>query len=418
MLSAIIGTAFLLNTANSANFIKDNSTNNVALTNTGAATYIASNPFTRGSTTLAQRQLSDGTLEICLLDEITIKGGSVAQRLYSNGNMQISGIFDETAISYRQYTANSTVVIPNPITSINIATIGGGGGGRATTFNYAGGGGGFAWVNNVTVTPGTAYTVYVGLGGVGVGNGGAGGCSYVAPLSSVTTFTASCSGTTLTTSISQSFTVGTSIFSGSTVNSGQVYLGTIVSGSGTSWTVSIGGTYASQIMTAANVLCMAEGGGGGSIGNSLGIGAGGRSWPSTAYGTYGGGVGGNSNIQSSGGGGAAVYTGNGGNGGNATIAATSGVGGGAGGGASSASGSGGGGGVGINGIGLNGSGGTVNSGGGGGSGGQTGNTAATGSTAGAGGIYGGGGGQGGTASANGGQGAVLINWGVTFPNLI
>ena len=67
---------------------------------------------------------------------------------------------------------------------------------------------------------------------------------YKDPATSVTNFVASCSGTTLTTSTSQSFVTNTTVYS----NTG-VSLGTIVSGSGTTWTVSIGGTYTSQSMT-------------------------------------------------------------------------------------------------------------------------------------------------------------------------
>jgi hypothetical protein len=68
--------------------------------------------------------------------------------------------------------------------------------------------------------------------------------SAAAPLS----FTASCSSTTLTTSTIPAFSVGMTVFSATGVS-----LGTITGGSGTSWTVSIGGTYASQAMTAATV---------------------------------------------------------------------------------------------------------------------------------------------------------------------
>lgn len=59
------------------------------------------------------------------------------------------------------------------------------------------------------------------------------------------TFTASCAGTTLTTVGSPALVPGITIFS-----SGSVSLGTIVSGSVNTWVVSIGGTYASQTMSA------------------------------------------------------------------------------------------------------------------------------------------------------------------------
>ena len=65
------------------------------------------------------------------------------------------------------------------VTRISILAIGGGGGGYSTN---GGGGGGTAIRDNVAVTPGTAYTVYVGGGGAGASTGtsaGAGGDSYI-----------------------------------------------------------------------------------------------------------------------------------------------------------------------------------------------------------------------------------------------
>ena len=59
-------------------------------------------------------------------------------------------------------------------------------------------------------------------------------------------FTASCSGTTLTTVGSPALVVGMRVWS-----SANVTLGTIVSGAVNTWVVSVGGTYASQTMTAA-----------------------------------------------------------------------------------------------------------------------------------------------------------------------
>jgi hypothetical protein len=61
-------------------------------------------------------------------------------------------------------------------------------------------------------------------------------------------FTASCSGTALTTVGSPALVVGMTVFSNTYVS-----LGTIVSGSSNSWVVSVGGTFASQTMSAATV---------------------------------------------------------------------------------------------------------------------------------------------------------------------
>ena len=98
-----------------------------------------------------------------------------------------------------------TWTAPTGVTSVSVVAIGAGGNGIPNGFNYGwgGGGGGLGWKNNITVVPGTSYTVVVGgndsgdsyfinlstvagLGGVdggagggyvgdGGGNGGAGG---------------------------------------------------------------------------------------------------------------------------------------------------------------------------------------------------------------------------------------------------
>jgi hypothetical protein len=72
ILPAVSGTSLLLNVTSSANFIKDNSTNNLTVTNNGTATWTAVGPFNQGSTTLKQRQLNDGTQEVSTqFDEFT-----------------------------------------------------------------------------------------------------------------------------------------------------------------------------------------------------------------------------------------------------------------------------------------------------------------------------------------------------------
>ena len=71
ILPSIPGTSLLLNATDSANFIKDNSPNNYTVTNNGTATWTAVGPFNRG-TTVAQRQVNDGTLEVyTAIDEFT-----------------------------------------------------------------------------------------------------------------------------------------------------------------------------------------------------------------------------------------------------------------------------------------------------------------------------------------------------------
>jgi len=64
---------------------------------------------------------------------------------------------------------------PDNVTSVCVVAVGGGAGGcfQTTGRAQAGGGGGLGWKNNITVVPGTSYTVVVGAGGtynVGGGN--------------------------------------------------------------------------------------------------------------------------------------------------------------------------------------------------------------------------------------------------------
>jgi hypothetical protein len=54
---------------------------------------------------------------------------------------------------------------PAGVTSVNVVAVGGGGGGGYQWSSGGGGGGGLGWKNNISVTPGTAYTVVVGQGG-------------------------------------------------------------------------------------------------------------------------------------------------------------------------------------------------------------------------------------------------------------
>ncbi|CAB4221253.1 Concanavalin A-like lectin/glucanases superfamily [uncultured Caudovirales phage] len=96
---------------------------------------------------------------------------------------------------YQQlFTSNATWVCPPGVTSVSVVAVGAGGGGNSGwsghngfTGGEGGGGGGLGWRNNISVTPGTSYTVVVGsrgvggpssLGSGGVSIGGAGGDSY------------------------------------------------------------------------------------------------------------------------------------------------------------------------------------------------------------------------------------------------
>lgn len=83
-----------------------------------------------------------------------------------------------------------------------------------------------------------------------VGGTGTWGSTQTTNWSAATglSFTASCTGTALTTTGSPALVVGMTVWSSS-----HVSLGTIVSGSLNSWVVSVGGTYGSQGMSAATV---------------------------------------------------------------------------------------------------------------------------------------------------------------------
>ena len=313
----------------------------------------------------------------------------------------------------------STWVAPPGVTSVSVVCVGGGGAsGKADYYMGSGGsGGGLAYKNNITVVPGTSYTVTVGAGGAGYGLDATFGAAG---------------------SVSSS-NGGTSTFMDTSATGGEHGLGGYQT---TSWFPDPS-FYGGRIPT-----------GGGPIGTYDGGGNGGISEGSVSY----------VNL-SSGGGGAGGYSGDGGNGAGSPewqddlISASAGTGGGGGGGGSRkirgmdySYGGAGGGGVGLKGEGSSGAAGLNNFGtfdpsthpidaakeiitdiaGGGGSGGGDGNLSPShDGTGGAGGLYGGGAGScaGGAKDRNdwewrkqvggaGGNGAVRIIWGPgrSFPS--
>ena len=76
-------------------------------------------------------------------------------------------------------TGSFSWTAPTGVTSVSVVAIGGGGGGNLYNSNYntGGGGGGLGWRNNISVTPGQAYTVVVGAGGAGASGSGSAGSS-------------------------------------------------------------------------------------------------------------------------------------------------------------------------------------------------------------------------------------------------
>ena len=78
----------------------------------------------------------------------------------------------------QQYTTAGTYswVAPSGITNVSVVCVGGGGASIETNAR-GGGGGGLGWKNNISVSPGSSYTVVVGAGGAS-GNAGTGEQSY------------------------------------------------------------------------------------------------------------------------------------------------------------------------------------------------------------------------------------------------
>ena len=106
-------------------------------------------------------------------------GGQVTYT-FANHENQVGGVGaggDEAFITAGTHSWTA----PAGVTSVSVVAIGGGGGGGAAYWSGGGGGGGgLGWKNNISVTPGSSYTVVVGDGGTSqnAGSGGAGGESY------------------------------------------------------------------------------------------------------------------------------------------------------------------------------------------------------------------------------------------------
>jgi hypothetical protein len=178
ILPAVSGTSLLLNVTNSANFIKDNSTNNYTVTNNGTATFTATGPFNRGSTVTAQRQLPDGTLEVYnQFDEFTgapVVNGNLMVWVDAGQTTSFSGntTWSDLSGNGKNYTLGASPTY-NSILGGGVITFAGASSQYATTattlFNsttyntytmslwaYPTGAGNFVQVNGQT-TPNTAY---------------------------------------------------------------------------------------------------------------------------------------------------------------------------------------------------------------------------------------------------------------------
>ena len=105
----------------------------------------------------------------------------------SNGFLDNStNLFTITAVGSPSITTFKPFTIPNTytwvcpvgVTSVSVVAVGGGGSGSGQTYlssygssGAGGGGGALAYVNNISVTPGSSYTVVVGAGGLGITGG-------------------------------------------------------------------------------------------------------------------------------------------------------------------------------------------------------------------------------------------------------
>jgi len=97
LLPATANTKLLLNVLNSTAFIDDNSTSKLTLTNNGSAAWIATGPFNRGVTSLKQRQINDGSLQVAsTFDEVTNNPAAL-------GSLQFDGTSGYLTIPYNSY---------------------------------------------------------------------------------------------------------------------------------------------------------------------------------------------------------------------------------------------------------------------------------------------------------------------------
>lgn len=94
----------------------------------------------------------------------------------ASGQISMNNFYGKSTVVPNQILYDSpgsyTFTVPAGVTSVSICTIGGGGAsGYSAYFNlgFGGGGGALAYVNAITVTPGTQLTVVVGAGGYTAG---------------------------------------------------------------------------------------------------------------------------------------------------------------------------------------------------------------------------------------------------------
>lgn len=121
----------------------------------------------------------DATSEGSETFSVAIRRSSISSAIVVTSN---SVTVDNIVAGQQEYTTagSYTWVAPAGVTSVSVLCVGGGGGGSPPTLSIyqgaGGGGGALRYVNNITVVPGTSYTVTVGAGGgVSLGTTSTGG---------------------------------------------------------------------------------------------------------------------------------------------------------------------------------------------------------------------------------------------------
>ena len=311
-------------------------------------------------------------------DTIVINGASLGLTTTTNNLTITVGsdwfaqvIYSATITGTGMVTAGAGIAswtCPDGVYRISVAAVGGGGGGGSGAGAGGGGGGGSGYITDIAVTPGSVYTVVVGVGGAAATQGGT---SYFNdPVAGILL---NCNG-------------GDGGFPGGSVYGGTVTVGSGFAGGDGGW---------------GSASPAAQGGGGGAGGLTANGGNGGSAFgifanlstqagKNSASGGGGGSCGGGAGILNSVGTQVNTSTGNGGGGGGVLLAGVSNLG--------------------VGGVNLAGStGAIIGQSGIGGSGGATGGAASA-TVGGAGGALGGGGGGGSTTGGVGGAGAVRIIW--------
>jgi hypothetical protein len=262
--------------------------------------------ITSNTGTFTVTPTADGATEGAETFQVEVRTGSITGTVRAtSANVTVNdtsttapgqALFEVTTATTTRVT---TWVCPAGVTSISVVCVGGGGGGRSgsgtgTVRSGGGGGGGsLSYRNNITVTPGSSYTVQIGragngVAGTGTGAAGAGGQSYFFTASTVAangggggsgsagTWAGGAGGARVT-------TTGVTSYAGGVGGGGQN--NTKAGGGGAAGYAGVGGVGGGRAPTANtnNNATAGAGGGGGGGGFSTAVGT-------SIFGGHGGGV--------------------------------------------------------------------------------------------------------------------------------